>query len=405
MLMTVVLASAMTACSGESADSGSAAPSVSVRSSEALATGSAEPSAKASVAPGPSEAAGSLALTWEEAEPFDGEPAELIVDGDRWVAVGWSSGRGPAAWTSSDAETWERAEVVDPQPDDTFRGSGLGPTVRVGDSLLSYGTFIGCCDGRGVYGWRSADGTDWEVIESDSPLFEQGYLVRELAAGDPALVAVEIQYAEFAGRIWRWTEDTSWVEVTPGADGGEPSGIQPNDVIWTADRFVAVGQRGDPANAEPPVGASWVSADGESWEESPSSAALEGVRLTAVGPLTGGGYVALGYQESPTAGEQVVPLAFTSPDGLAWSAVDAPFADTRWIPHDLVQVDGGLVAFGGTGAGVIVWVTEDGMAWTGAGQFGTEYQAAAVLGSQLVALTADFESDAGWQIHRATVGR
>jgi hypothetical protein len=330
ILGTLTLAAAMTACGGEPNDSGSAAPA-SGGSTEPPATASAKPSvaARASAEPQPSEAAGPLSLTWEEPVPFAGQPAELIADEDRWVAVGWATEGGPAAWTSTDAELWEDADVADPQPDDTFRGAGLGPTVRLGDSLLSFGTFIGCCDGRGVHGWRSADGTSWEVIESDSPLFEQGYLVRELAVGDPALVAVEIQYAEYSGRIWRWTEDTSWVEVTPGAASGEPSGIQPHDVVWSEDRFVAVGQRGDPANFDqPPVGTSWVSEDGESWEESPASAELEGVRLTAVAPLAGGGFAALGYQESPTAGEQVVPVAFTSPDGLAWSAVDTPFADT-----------------------------------------------------------------------------
>jgi hypothetical protein len=256
-----------------------------------------------------------------------------------------------------------------------------------------------------VYGWRSADGTDWEVIESDSPLFEQGYLVRELAVGDPALVAVEIQFAELAGRIWRWTEDASWVEVTPGVGSGELSGIQPNDVIWSEDRFVAVGTHGDPGDRAAAVGASWVSDDGETWQESAASTELEGVWLTAVAPLAGGGFAAVGYEESPTVGEQVAPVAFSSPDGLAWSAVDSAFVDTRWLPQDLVEVDGGLVALGASGEGVVVWVTDDGRAWTASRQFGVEYQAAAVLGDQLVVLTADFASDDGWQVHRATVER
>jgi hypothetical protein len=226
-----------------------------------------------------------------------------------------------------------------------------------------------------------------------------------MAVGDSALVAVEIQFAEFLGRLWRWTEDTSWVETTPGAGSGEPSGIQPNDVIWAEDRFVAVGTRGDPGYREPPIGASWVSEDGQTWEESTPGPELEGVRLTTVAPLAGGGFAALGYEESPTTGEEAVPVAFTSSDGLAWSEVENPFGDAGFLPRDLVPVAGGLVAFGGTADGVVVWVTDDGRSWTGAGQFGVEYQAAAAMGDRMAVITADFQSDVGWQIHRATVER
>ena len=405
ILIGGILAAAMAGCIAD-ADASASAESSAVASG-GPASASAEPSERppASAVPQPSETPDPLTITWEEPEAFDGQPAELIVDGDTWVAAGWASDNGPAAWTSTDAQTWLRADVVDPQPTDKFRGSGLGPTVRLGNSLLSFGTFIGCCDGRGVLGWRSADGTSWEVIESDSPLFERGYLVREMAVGDAALVAVEIQYAEFGGRLWRWTEDTSWVETTPEAGSGELSGIQPNDVIWAEDRFVAVGTRGDPGYREPPVGASWVSEDGQTWQESTPAAELEGVRLQAVAPLAGGRFAALGYEESPTTGEQVVPVAFTSSDGLAWSAVEDPFGGSRFFPHDLVPVAGGLVAFGGTADGVVVWVTDDGRSWAGAGQFGVEFQAAAAMGDQMAVITADFQSDAGWQIHGARVER
>ena len=137
--------------------SGDPTPSLSASESPAPSS-SASPSA--SVSPEPSLAAGPPTITWEEPAAFAGAPDEVMVDpgSATWIAVGWGPERGPGAWTSLDARTWEPAEVVDPQPDDMFRGSGLGPTIRLGDSLLSYGTFIGCCDGRGILGWRSADG-------------------------------------------------------------------------------------------------------------------------------------------------------------------------------------------------------------------------------------------------------
>ena len=104
-------------------------------SSEASPT-SAAASPSVSVEPSPSEVARPPTIQWEEPVPFNGQPAHLMADGDTWVATGWATERGPGAWTSSDGVTWERADAVDPQPDDTFRGSGLGPTVRLGQPPL-----------------------------------------------------------------------------------------------------------------------------------------------------------------------------------------------------------------------------------------------------------------------------
>ena len=191
----VLLLAIVGGCQAEGGDSsgtpsGQAGPGSSVESPQPTESETSSPQ------PGPSEAAGPPAIAWGDPAPFDGQPAEILVDGETWIAVGWSSERGPGAWTSNDGTSWAAAEVVDPQPDDTFRGAGLGPTVRLGDTLLSYGTFVGCCDGRGIHAWRSADGTSWDVLESDSPLFETGYVINELVVGDPALVAVEGRFAQ-----------------------------------------------------------------------------------------------------------------------------------------------------------------------------------------------------------------
>lgn len=406
ILATTVMAATLTACAGEASGTASdgASPSTAPRSDAPEASRAPSPTASASAEPEPSEAARPLTIAWKAARPFDGQPAELIVDGDTWVAVGWASERGPAAWTSADAETWTRAEVPDPQPDDTFRGSGLGPTIRLGDSLLSFGTFIGCCDGREVLGWRSGDGTSWEVIQSDSPLFDTGYLVRALAVEDQTLVAVEIQYGEFAGRIWTWTPETSWVETTPDSGSGQTSGMQPNDVVRSDGRFVAVGTRADDETRTTWHGASWVSADGQSWQESPAADALAGVRLVSVEALDGGGYAAIGYADSPTPGEPVVPIAFASADGIGWTPVEGAFGDARWLPYQLVATDSGLVAFGSSVDGTVVWTSPDGRAWTDGGVLDFEYQAAAAHGDTIAVFTADFLGDTGWRLNVGTIG-
>ena len=410
MRRSVVLAAGLiliASCSGE-AEPPPVSDSANLPASEGLApSDSTGPSTTASPSDvqEPSGAADPSAITWE-ASAFDGQTTEVIVDGETWVAVGRATERGPAAWTSSDARTWERAEVVDPQPDELFLGSGLGPTVRLGDSLLSYGTFIGCCDGRGVLGWRSSDGRSWEVIESASPLFERGYYVSGLAVGDAVLVAFETEYPVFADRLWRWTEETSWVDSTPGTAGtDDPSGIQIQDIVWADGRFVVVGMRHDPAESEAVIGVSLTSIDGETWDEAPLRPELEDVALFQVAPMPGGGFVALGIDDASNSLSAGHPVAFTSPDGLVWTPAEAPSADRSTWPNEILVVDGGLVAFGSTTVETLVWSSADGLSWTDAGRLDPGFVAGAARGDQLVVFTADYEDVAThFTIHRGTLG-
>ncbi len=86
---------------------------------------------------------------------------------------------------------------------------------------------------------------------------------------------------------------------------------------------------------------------------------MEGIRLLAVAPLPDGGFVAIGAEEPGSSPR--TSAAFTSPDGLSWTAVPEPFPDSAFgFQADLVEVPGGLVAFSGTDA----WVTGDGLNWT-----------------------------------------
>lgn len=371
----------------------SASPSGSASSSPSQSVpASPSASAGASALPEATEAAGPPTITWEDPTPFDdGHPTEIFADRDTWVAVGGGATRGPGAWTSSDGVAWDRAEVVDPQPDPTFPGSKLGPTVRFGDSLLSYGTFIGCCDGRGVLGWRSADGRSWEAIESQSPLFATGYLVNELVVGGQVIVAVEGRYSSFSGRLWRWTEDTSWVETTPSTAGtDQPSGMTTSDVTWADGRFVAVGTRGDAPGGGPVRGASWVSADGQTWEESAAAPELEDVELLEVAPIPGGGFVALGISDAANFGNAGATIALTSPDGLTWTPAQMPQMDQATRPVEIMAVEGGLLAVADAGTVAVIWTSADGATWTHAGRFESAHPvAAAANGDELIVVTAD----------------
>ena len=387
------------------APSPSVSVSASVSASAEASPTSAVTSPSASVEPSPSEVTGPPTIEWEEPVPFDGQPAHVMADGDTWVATGWATERGPGAWVSSDGVRWERADVVDPQPDDTFRGSGLGPTVRLGDSLLSYGTFIGCCDGRGVLGWRSLDGRSWEVIESDSPLFEDGYLVRGLVVGKPTLVAIESGYSAFAGRIWSWTESTSWVNVTPAPPDGDRPGILPADVVWDGERYVAVGVRGHPTGASPMSGASWASTDGTAWQGSPDISELAEVELLQVAPMPGGGYLALGIDDAANFSREGQTVAFTSSDGLAWTPVTAPPVDQPVHARELLVVEGGLVFVGSDGRGTTTISTSaDGLTWTDPQQLDFTPAAAAARGDQVLLFAVDDIGGGGYYLHRGTLG-
>ena len=405
VLVGIVIFALMQRDDGETAG-GSPSPSAGASAiGSAAPSDSAAPSASATAEP--SEPAGPPTIAWEAPAPFDGEPWELLVDGDTWLALGWATERGPGAWTSSDAITWERAEVVDPMPDDLFRGSGLGPAVRLGDTLLSYGTFIGCCDGRGILAWRSADGSSWDVLESDSPLFQTGYIVNELVVGDPALVAVEGRYSAFSGRIWRWTEDTSWVETTPGTAGTQdPSGVTTSDVIWADGRFVVVGSRGDPATGGSITGTSLMSTDGETWQESAPTPELADVDLLQVAPMPGGGFVALGVSDAANFGRDGGTVAFTSPDGLAWTPAEMPSLGPATRPEEIIVVDGGLVAVGTEGGHTtIVWSSTDGHVWTDAGRLDYAPLAAAASDDTFVVIGVDQSvGGGGYFIHRGTLG-
>lgn len=390
-LVSLVLAS----CAGGPASS---VESSSTPADDPSATPAAVGAAPTASEPDPSTSS-PLTIAWEPSERFDGQVTEVYADGDTWIAGGWDAANGPVAWTAADATTWVPSDVENQQPDETFGGPRLGPMTRFGDSLLSFGTMIGAGDGRGVYGWRSTDGTSWEAIESASPLFVNGYFVHEVAAGDPALVAVESQFALDAGRLWTWTEATSWVETTPGALSGGSAGIQPLDVVWSDDRFVAVGARGDPEFREPPTGTSWVSTDGRTWEESVPGEAERGIVFTSVAPLPAGGFAALGSVVMPGSAADGTMHAFTSSDGGSWTAAPEPLGAGYVASADLVEVPGGLVAFGNQA----VWTTQDGITWSDAGSLDDAFLTAAVMGDQIVVFMGDFE-DSTWSIQRGVIG-
>lgn len=129
---------------------------------------------------------------------FPGWAEDLLVDGDRLIAVGARGCPDPgsggcwiaAAWTSIDGTTW-RPALLDAE-EDSLRYWALSSVVRSGDRLIAIGPEGTYFDVGGV--WESADGRLWArsaTLPTDGP-----YGCSTLAAAGP----------------WTWClGDTAWI--------------------------------------------------------------------------------------------------------------------------------------------------------------------------------------------------
>ncbi len=148
-----------------------------------------------------------------------------------------------------------------------------------------------------------------------------------------------------------------------------PTGLEYlGDVVWTGDRFVAVGGGGYVPHVSPLVASS---SDGSTWDVS---------RLEDVGALSGvacdgPACVAVGAEELGSGSA----LVYFSPDGEQWALVQSP--GPRWL--DSVARGGGAWVAAGDG----ILRSSDGLAWEvvrGGPVFDLDWE-----GSRCVALAAD----------------
>jgi hypothetical protein len=307
-------------------------------------------------------------ILWSE-HPFDGQVNAVTVDGSQLVAVGRTADGSIAVWTSKDAMTWARHAVPQSRTLTEYQqgvlhdgSEGMGPLARLGDTLFSFGTF-GAYDGDVVQpvGWRSADGTAWESIESENAFFDEGGAIRQLVAGDGSLLALTVRpVVDHGGGIWLWTAATSWVQPTPVDVFSETGGAEILDAVWAEEKFVAVGMAAshEPAHS---WASSWVSTDGRSWQAARPSADREEAVMYALSPMPGGGFVAVGCEACTFYGVGT-PAAWVSPDGLSWTHVALP-ADFEGAAYAVLQLGSGLLAIGDAPDGTATWTSADGISW------------------------------------------
>lgn len=233
----------------------------------------------------------------------------------------------------------------------------MGPIVRLGATLFSFGNLQGGGDFRRPVAWRSSDGADWEFIESSSEFFQSGGLTRVIAS-DSGLVAVtESGLIAPYETAWRWTADTSWTRSDLASTSDQPLLI--HDLVWNGGLFLAVGARYDPQDAERwyeslETGL-WRSNDGQSWTPLTFPS---GIGQACAMAATVDGFLLIGLGADG-------PHSWSSPEGSEWSMI-GPVGDatdeTCW--DGLSAVNGGFVALRNTADTLVVSASRDGAAWS-----------------------------------------
>lgn len=335
-----------------------------------------------------------------------GGPGFVAVGSDCGGRCGFQEGEeawDAAVWVSTDGISWQRI----PHDEEVFGGPGsqdILDVVEGGPGLVAVGIIDHAYYGARrspqefrpdefatIYGletrferddldaavWTSADGIVWQRVEDADGIFsgpadgssaDSGdFGMEAVTVGEGLIVAVGSAHGDAA--VWVSSDGVSWERV-PHDDAvlGGPSGQWMHDVVYTGERFVAVGTDLNQAETGEGImrGSVWTSEDGYNWSRVPNDPAVFGGEvdsedLAASEPFfiwsvarTSEGLLAAGT--SPTR-----MALWRSEQGFVWERVwdqDAPFArsepkhfpNTAQLKHDpvkaLLGTDSGVVAVG-----------------------------------------------------------
>jgi hypothetical protein len=347
------------------------------------------------VAPWQESTDNGLGLVYE-IDGVDHANGVYVAVGQAMVPTGWDARHGMwgwdwagAIWYSTDGRQWQPASLPDsPQ---------LGQVTAV---TATPSGFAALAPGDKTHLLTSADGRSWQVSSSFA-----GYATALTALG-PHLLAYPIEIYGDQDAAWTYADGT-WsradlprrVLAATAADG----------YMWAV-----VGDQHPPTL--------WRSSDGLSWDK---VAELSGPKdlfyaQLAVGP---NGWVITG--EQVTDGPGPIPeygwYAWTSPDGLTWTAVDKPPEHVAALAADnqgfvAVGFDtGGCCAWDPEYAKGVIWTSADGRTWrqqANKGWVGRLPTEITVSESTVIALGADwtlddsgsgFAAGAVWTIDRAAL--
>jgi hypothetical protein len=291
-----------------------------------------------------------------------GEPIDeswLLEFGDGLIALanGMRSGPEgtsppPLVWTSEDGESWSRVAA---EISGFAEGDRIAAAATFGSSIVAIGS-----DAAGNAQWTSNDGRTWIPAGDGADAFA-GYVVADLTAGGPGLVAVgALVTGENDAAVWTSTDGTSWDRAVDDATFGGPGNQWIESVASGPGGTVAVGASWvDGAGVR---GAVWVSPDGATWARAADEddtlfaslipgygSAATVLDVAAVGP----GFVASGI-----AGEGDRGVIWISADGRTWMRIDE--VEGAALPEYLGIVAAGneaVVVAGEAGPrpGMLIW--------------------------------------------------
>lgn len=218
-----------------------------------------------------------LGMTWQrvEASAFEGGWIAAVAEGGPgFVAVG-ASRSGAAVWISADGTNWERVES-DEFLGDEGRPLPLPPMTYMTDVVYGPSGFVavGAADEKAAV-WLSPNGLTWSRVPRDDVVFgSTESVMRHIVAASFGLVTV----GEFEGRIASWgsLDGVTWTRSSlAGAQredvfAVDPLGFQRTrmDLVAWNDLVIAVGSAHESGDGtfRPAV---WISSDGAVWQMVP----------------------------------------------------------------------------------------------------------------------------------------
>jgi hypothetical protein len=238
-----------------------------------------------------------------------------------------------------------------------YAGISMGSTTRLGDTLFSVGTFWGPNDFYRPVGWRSADGTTWEFIESRSEFFTYGAVTDVETFRDGLLSARATGLIGPVYGLWTWGAQSSWQETS--VKSTDDAILVSLDIASLEDSAMAIGEQAQVSDVpqeqwqSQPIG--WISADGAHWQEIDLPAGLERVCGVASMPLVG--FIVVGRRGNGGL------AAWTSADGSDWTKGDLAAPDS---PGTCAVEGAGdwLAASETSPGGSNLWLSADGLHWT-----------------------------------------
>jgi hypothetical protein len=245
------------------------------------------------------------------------EPRLFDIDGDALVA---STDKSASAWVDEAFQyAWDWDRDADTR---MIAGRDSGP----------------------VYAWTSVGGAPWsQKTIADGSL-------RGLTRADGTWLAV------IDSLIYSSTDGSSWTEAADLDPTGHSSANVARICAAPGEGAVVIGtQRGTKSAYTRPV--AWTGS-GQTWREVEIANDAYGT-LDSCGTSAGTILVAGTVADSPTIAGN--PAMWTSPDGIAWTAVDIPEGASI---KDVTVVDGGFMGRGTLDGDFVVWFSPDGRSWT-----------------------------------------